>query len=158
MQNPRQNRYRAVESHTNSGACARTHACCMRSNPSHTPTHTHFTLLQPRFRCAIRRQCGCHRAKTFLDRDWKRKRRYPLSRSFSLSLFLSFCLDFTFTSWHFLLPPLPEGLKSICLSRQQVGIRDDLPGPCTGKVKHLQRHKCSHFFLTNHLKVRRDIL
>lgn len=157
MQNPRQNRYRAVESHTNSGACARTHACCMRSNPSHTPTHTHFTLLQPRFRCAIRRQCGCHRAKTFLDRDWKRKRRYPFSRSFSLSL--SFFLSwFHVYELALLTPPLPEGLKSICLSRQQVGIRDDLLGPCTGKVKHLQRHKCSHFFLTNHLKVRRDIL
>lgn len=74
----------------------------MRSNPSHTPTHTHFTLLQPRFRCAIRRQCGCRRAKTFLDRDWKRKRAIP-----SLALFLSF----SFTSWHFLLPPFQKVLN-----------------------------------------------
>lgn len=154
MQNPRQNRYRAVESHTNAGACAHTHARCMRSNRSHTPTHTHFTLLQPRFRCAIRRQCGCRRAKTFLDRDWKRKRRYPFSRS--LSLFLSLLISRLRAGTSYSL--LPEGIKSICLSRQQVGIRDDLPGPCTGKVKHIQRHKCSHFFLTNHLKVRRDIL
>lgn len=121
MQNPRQNRYWAVESHTNAGACARTHARCMRSNPSHTPTHTHFTLLQPRFRCAIRRQCGCRRAKTFLDRDWKRKRRYTFSRSFSLS-FSFFLSWFHVYELALLTPSLPEGLKCICLSRQQVGM------------------------------------